>query len=262
MPHWLTEILDDEHPDLPWQPPSKLPTIGDLRDAIHRCALTLEGTVTPAVARMCFAKLVMAFEPGSKLSGEETKLRMAVWLEACGDMNDALWIDATTQAIQTLKWMPKPAEFRALVSHQLDQARKRRRRLEGMLEMARQPPRQAKFLPESDEVRTRGLRNSFRKVGDLFKAAQYERNLAAMEKREVEAWAIAGAEVATPAPRDLGPPAPYPPPEALPESLECRIELLRANIAFLRDMGIVDAIPPKERELAELEAAKTRGEAA
>ncbi len=46
---------------------------------------------------------------------------------------------------------------------------------------------------------------------------------------------------------------------------EAHISLLKDNIRFLRDMGIIDAIPPKERELAqalaEHESAKARGEA-
>ncbi len=167
-------------------------------------------------------------------------------MEACGDLNDALWIDATSQAIQTLKWMPKPAEFRAMVSHQLDKARKQKRRLEGLLEMARQPPRQTKFVPESEEVRTRGLRDSFRKVGDLYKAASYEWDLAKMESREMEEWAKAPDLV----PRPQPPASAMPPREPIPQSLESKIGLLQARIKFFRDMGMLDYVSQMERELA------------
>lgn len=39
----------------------------------------------------------------------------------------------------------------------------------------------------------------------------------------------------------------------IPRNREAQIELLKANIKFLRDMGIVDGIPAKERELTALE---------
>lgn len=240
---------------MPWQPPARLPPIGDIRAAMDRCDLTLLGHVSPAVARQCFAKLAMAFEPGTKLTGDETRLRMSVWMEACGDLNDALWIDATTQAIQSLKWMPKPAEFRALVAPQIDLARKRRRRLEAMEEAARRPPAAQPFVREPDEVRIRGMRDSFRKVGDMFKAAKYERMLARDEKREPEEWARA----------DIQPPSPSIAAATMPDlpkpSLEMRISLLKAAIAFQRDMGFGDIAEAKERELAALEA-QLRGEAA
>jgi len=253
LPHWLIEVLDDAHPDVPWKPPAKLPTPGDIRDAIQRCDLTLEGKVSSAVARMCFAKLVMAFESGSKLTGDETKLRMAVWVEACGDLNDALWLDATTEAIQTMKWMPKPAEFRALVAPQIDLARKRRRRLEAMADAARRPAQATAFVREPYEVRIRGMRDSFRKVGDLYKAASYERQLAGIEKRKPEAWATAEIVQNPPSVADKGPA--YVPP---PESLEAKMGLLKARIVFFRDMGMVDYVAQMERELAQLE----QGEAA
>lgn len=248
LPLWLSDILDEEHPDLPWQPPAKLPTLHDLRDAIQRCDLTLEGRVTAALAKQCFAKLLMAFEPNAKLSGDETRLRISVWIEACGDLNDALWLDATSQAIQTMKWMPKPAEFRALVSPQIDKARKRKERLRTMLDLLGKPVEKP-FVREPWAVRLRGMRDSFRKVGDTFKAAGYERDLAKEEGREPEAWAT--AEIVAPAPplsRSLNAPLPKP-------SLEMRIELLKANIVFLNDMGMVDVVAIKERELAELELA-------
>jgi hypothetical protein len=244
LPHWLSDILDEEHPDLPWQPPAKLPTPHDIRDAIQRCDLTLEGRSTVAHARLCFAKLVMAFEPGSKLSGEETKLRMAVWLEACGDLNDALWTDATSQAIQTMKWMPKPAEFRALVSGQIDQARKRKERLRKMLDAVGKPAAKP-FVRETDAERFRGMRDSFRKVGNLFKAAGYERDLARMEGRAPEAWAT--AEIVQPAPAaDERDPLYVPP----PPSREAKMGLLHARIRFFADMGMEDYVAQMERELA------------
>lgn len=250
MPHWLSDILDEEHPDLPWQPPAKLPTPHDIRDAIQRCDLTLEGRVTPAFARQCFAKLTMAFEPNTKLSGDDTRLRVAVWIEACGDLNDALWADATGQAIQTMKWMPKPAEFRAFVSPQINRALVRKDRLRKMQEMLANPVAKP-FVKESLTVRLRGMGDSFRRHGQEGKAAGYERELAAAEMRSPETWAtaaLAKAEIAASEPVSK-----LPPREPLPESPEVRLGLLKARIVFFRDMGMVDYVAQMERELAALE---------
>lgn len=231
---------------MPWQMPAKLPTPGDIREAITRCNRTLEGRVSSAFARQCFAKLVTAFEPNAKPSGDETRLRMAVWLEACGDLNDALWADATSEAIQTMKWMPKPSEFRAMVSPQLDRARTRKYRLEKMADAAAKGENKP-FVREPYEVRIRGMRDSFRKVGNIFKAAGYERDLARLEGRAPEEWATAPiVEQALP-PDVLAPPR-----EPLPESIEAKIGLLNARIKFFSDMGMADYVASMKRELADL----------
>jgi hypothetical protein len=247
LPLWLIDVLDEEHPDVGWQPPAKLPTVHDLRDAIARCNATIEGRVTPAFAKQCFAKMAMAFEPNTKLTGDETRLRLSVWLEACGDLNDALWADATGEAIRALKWMPKPSEFRELVASQLTKARQRRERLRKMLDGAAKPA-VVPFVKESATVRLRAMRDSFRKHGDDVKAASYERSLAMAENREAEGWAM--AEIVAP----TSPPAAKAPPrEPLPQSREATIGLLQARIRFFRDMGMLDYVSAMERELAELE---------
>lgn len=247
MPHWLSDILDEEHADLPWQPPAKLPTPHDIRDAIQRCDLTLEGRVTPAFARQCFAKLTMAFEPNTKLSGDDTRLRVAVWIEACGDLNDALWADATGQAIQTMKWMPKPAEFRSLVSPQLDRARKRKERLRKMQDLLANPVEKP-FVREPLPVRLRGMRDSHRKVGNTFKAASYERYLASVEDREPEDWAR--PELTPPPPPEVDKGPAYVPP---PRDPAMHLALLKSRIAFFNDMGMADYVAAMKRELAEIE---------
>lgn len=230
----------------------------DLRDAIRRCDLTLDGRASPAFVRQCLAKLLMAFEPNTKLSGDETKLRISVWLEACGDLNDSLWADATAQAIQTMKWMPKPAEFRALVAPQLDRARKRKDRLRTMLDLLANPIA-APFVKEPLAVRLRGMRDGYRKIGKEAKAADLERALAKEENRQPEAWAMAAIPL-EPQPADLTKPA-----AKLPEpSPEMKLALLKSRIEFFRDMGLLEYVERMEAELpaVEYEAAKARGEAA
>lgn len=128
----LADSLSLEHPDVPWQLPAALPLLADLKAGIA----TLEAQAAPVQqkhAAWCLAKLVMAFEPNTKLTAEETRLRLAVWLEANADLGDALWGEATLAAIQSSKWMPKPGEFRAFVAPKLAERAKRMTRCRAML---------------------------------------------------------------------------------------------------------------------------------
>lgn len=168
-----------------WALPKVLPSIADLRLGIH----ILENPVTtPKHAAGCLAKLMVAFEPNTKMSPEETKLRLAVWIEANGDLGDELWAEATRLAMRESKWMPKPSEFRALVGDQLTLRSSRLHRAKMMLQEAGRE-KDAPFAPEPEDVRIRALRDSWKRVGRMHKAAPYEIELAKREGREAENWA-------------------------------------------------------------------------
>lgn len=163
--------------------PEVLPETNDLRAALA----ILEAQAAPATPKhvaWCLAKLMMAFEPQTKLSGDETKLRAAVWVEACGDLGDELWSTATLAAIQTCKWMPKPAEFRALVAAKLDDRAKRLRRCREMLNGGRPKAEDRPALEAPtrlDRLRiTRGLYEKHNRPNDV---ARIDREIA----REVDA---------------------------------------------------------------------------
>lgn len=164
-----------------------LPPAAELRLALE--ILDGQGQTGERHAGYCLAKLVMAFEPNTRLTAEQTQLRLAVWLEANGDLGEELWSMATLAAIKGSQWMPKPAEFRKLVQARFDERQRRKERCRAMLDAmggkARQP-----FQREPVPVRVRGLRDAFRRVGNIAKAALYERQLAEIETREPEAWAV------------------------------------------------------------------------
>jgi hypothetical protein len=166
-----------------------MPAASEIRRLIGDCDQILGGQATPAFAKQCLAKLLVAFEPNTKLSADDMRLRAMVWLEACGDLSDALWAEATSEAIKGFKWMPKPSEFRELVEPRRVQAEKAKQKLQGMLTLHANPS--APFKAEPREVRVRGMRDSFRNVGMIGKAIGYERQLARLEKREIEEWAKA-----------------------------------------------------------------------
>jgi hypothetical protein len=106
----------------------------------------------------CLAALVIAFEPNTKLSAEATRLRFEVWKQANADLGDRLWRAATERAIASLRWMPKPAEFRDLVGPALEKRARERRRCEAMLAAhARRRNAPPPMPPATEEQRTREL---------------------------------------------------------------------------------------------------------
>lgn len=167
-----------------------MPPAAELKLALE--ILDGQGQTGERHAGFCLAKLVMAFEPNTKLTAEQTRLRLAVWLEANGDLGDELWSIATLAAIQGSQWMPKPAEFRKLVQARLDERQRRKERCRAMLD-ALGGKGQKPFQREPEPVRVRASRDAFRRIGNIARAALYERRLAEIETREPEAWALEGA---------------------------------------------------------------------
>lgn len=188
----LADSLALGHPDVPWTPPPTLPPAAELRLALE--ILDGQGQTGERHAGFCLARLVMAFEPNTRLTAEQTRLRLAVWLEANGDLGDELWSIATLGAIQGSQWMPKPAEFRKLVQGKLDERQRRKERCRAMLDaMGGKGPKP--FQREPEPVRVRTSRDVFRRLGNIVRAAHYERRLAELERRPPENWA---KEEATP----------------------------------------------------------------
>lgn len=220
----LADSLSLEHPDVPWAPPEVPPPTSDLRAALQ----ILEAQSAPATAKhvaWCLAKLMMAFEPATKLSGEETKLRAAVWLEACGDLGDELWSKATMAAIQSSKWMPRPAEFRALVDRQMAERGKRLQRCREMLNGTRAKAAQPSEQPIPTRIgRLQHTRAIYERMGRTADVERLDREIA-VENGEKPA-ASAAVEIPT------TPAGPYQP-----------------------------ADTPTNRRLAELAAAKREGRA-
>ena len=188
----LADSLSLGHPDVPWT----LPPAAELRLALE--ILDGQDRTGEAHAGFCLAKLVMAFEPNTKLTADQTRLRLAVWLEANGDLGEELWTIATLDAIRVSQWMPKPAEFRKLVQAKFEERQRRKERCRAMLDaVGGKGPKP--FQRESEPVRVRTSRDAFRRIGKITKAAFYERRLAEIETRAPEAWAVdAPAEGSTP----------------------------------------------------------------
>jgi hypothetical protein len=176
----LTDSLHRDHPDVPWSPPANLPPENELRKAVRICQQRLS-PVDPKVAGFCLAKLAIAYEANSKMEEDIAVLRTQVWLEVNGDLPQDLWEDATIETLRTSKWLPKPAEFRALVMRRFTTRQVELERALKLLDLKGKPleeqPVEAAPLPE----RYRQSARHWRKVGDIAKAEHFER---AAEKAE------------------------------------------------------------------------------
>jgi len=238
----LADALSLEHPDCVWSLPDTLPAASDLHTAVGLLS------TMPASSKhiaWCFAKLVMAFEPSNKLSAEETKLRVAVWTEACGDLGDDLWSKATLEAIRSSKWMPKPSELRAFVAVDLAERAKKLERCKAMLraqaDRARlEAPTTAQPMP-SPSAKLRELRrkrDNFQAVGQTFNAAWCERSLALQERRPEAQW-CADFFDANPTPTAQGAGS-QGPSSARPLSPEMRARTMRAVAKSARAQWMTD----------------------
>jgi hypothetical protein len=170
--------------------PAVLPSVSDLQTALE---ILEPKPVDREHLAFCFAKLMAGLEPTTKLTADDTRLRLSVWYETCADLGNELWSKATLLALQSSKWMPKPAEFRALVADKLADRSRKITRCRAMLAKQRQGDTAAGGKPagmlETPQERMRHTIARLRTMpGHFPRAVGYERDLAAMENREPEAW--------------------------------------------------------------------------
>jgi hypothetical protein len=163
-----------------WTLPANLPEVTDVRKALPILRKDLE-PAAPKDARWCLRKLAKSF--GLVLDDDATKR----WLAMNGKLPGDLWTKAT------LTWMqgdvaPMAEGFQTPVAAALEQRRTALARTEAILAKLTAPKPVAPFRPEPPEVRVRTLLKWALRSGDQAKAARYERELAAMENREPEAW--------------------------------------------------------------------------
>jgi len=177
----LRQAEQDDHPDVPWRPPAILPS----RDALEvaRALLTAEPADDRTIAS-CMAAMLIAFEPNTRLSPEATRLRMEVWRQATADLGSALWEEATEIALRSLKWMPRPAEFRDLVRRKLEVQLLRLSRCEQMLAAYDRPDDAPAPRPSSTrEQRLTELIAVYRKHNRPADVERLQRDLDALKQK-------------------------------------------------------------------------------
>lgn len=166
---------------------SPVPTVTDVRTGIAAIEYTLVPATRQQIAE-CVAKLAVGFN--FQQTKDEARARVEVWVEANGDLPHDLLVKGTKALLQSYQFgMPKPSNLREIIAADLADRRQQftyaRMLLEVACKRAAEPPRPR----EPVDVRIKGLRDSFRKIGKMRKAAGYERSLAEIEGREVAEWA-------------------------------------------------------------------------
>lgn len=171
-----------------WTPPSvRNPA------SVKRVAAELERGLQPT--RPQFLKWIC-----DKLSALPTQtnsgLNAAIWadnvIDTCGHYPEDLLQAACLELLRSKTFRPSPAEIVAVIEPRQAERKRMLDRANSLLApivTAEQP-----FVREPLDVRLRTLRDSYRKIGEVGKAAKYERELAGHEGREPEA----GAEVGIP----------------------------------------------------------------
>ncbi len=169
--------------DVPWTAPSVHNPA-----SVKRVSAELDRSLHPT--RPAFLKWIC-----DKLSALPTQtstgINAALWtdnvIDVCSDYPEDLLQSGCLELLRTKTFRPSPAEIVAVIEPKFAERKRMLDRARSMLApitKAEQP-----FVQEPREVRLRTMRDSFRKHGQPLKAAQYERELAAVENREPEEWA-------------------------------------------------------------------------
>lgn len=171
-----------------WQPPEVPPETAKLRAAVVELDQGLR-PATPGHMQWCINKLfVLPTRDGSAVTAA---FAADNFIDACGHFPDDLWSAGTLELLQTKTFRPSPAELVAAIGAKY---RERQRMLERVNLMLGGRPTEGQkkpFVREAEDVRLRALRDSLVKIGKMERAAVYERDLAAMENRSPEEWAVA-----------------------------------------------------------------------
>lgn len=192
LPASLQKALADpfafgNHPDVAWRLPEELPPLTDLQAGV-RLLEAKTARVTKTHAAFCLSKLVTGFNTG--WSDEQTMEQLSIWLEANGDLPNDLWSSATLNLLQSHKFgMPKPPHLRDAVEVEFRKRTTELRRAREMLDVVDEQRKPRAFEKDPPDARLRTLRDGLLKIGKRFRAAGYERDLAALEKREPDDWA-------------------------------------------------------------------------
>ena len=207
-------VLGGDAPD--WTLPTQLPPIAEVREALTALRADLEPT--PAKdARWCLAKMRQRFGIGT------SEIDAAAWLKALAAFPRSMIFEAVRIAVTDDK-RPTVEGFTqhpGLVRRRTDLAR-----AEAILAALMRPKPVATVKRPPADVRLRQVLAAAQRRGDAVTAAQWERELAAVEGREPEGWAVASIAPASPG---AAPTAPETQPSARNAAL-----LLRARATWWR----------------------------
>lgn len=181
----LRRLLADTLTGEAWKQPDVPPETSKLRAAL----IELERCILPASGKhvhLCVSKLaVLPTKDGSPI---DKALYTDNFVDACGEFPPDIWTTTCIELLKTAKWRPNPADFIAIAQRQLNQRQDMLFRVKQMLTFT--PALKAGFVQEPLEVRLRTIRDAHKRHGNLARAAAAELELALLEGRQPEEWAV------------------------------------------------------------------------
>ena len=182
---------------LTWTAPTKLPpdcTVGMLRDFVDRLAAAL--APAPADTIQACIKALAHGTAHKAASTKDWQYQTKLYARTLDDIPTDVWFEVTKELLKTYEWFPGTAAIAKRAEPILAERRKQLERARatlavfdgGQQQLSAPVATRATFQREPKEVRLRTLRNSLRRVGHHQRAAEHERELAALENREPESW--------------------------------------------------------------------------
>lgn len=178
-------MLADSLTGEPWKLPEVPPETTKLRTAKIELERCLVGAA-PKHMRDCVSKLaVLPTKDGNILN---FALYADNFIDACGDIPPDLWTTTCIELLKCKTFRPSPAEFIAIAQKQLNRRQDMLFRVKQMLTFT--PALKAGFVKEPLEVRLRTIRDTHKRLGNLARASSAEIELALLEGRQPQEWAI------------------------------------------------------------------------
>lgn len=181
----LLRLLADSLTGEPWKLPEVPPETTKLRTAKIELERCLVGA-GPKHMRDCVSKLaVLPTKDGNILN---FALYADNFIDACGDIPPDLWTAGCIELLKVKTFRPSPAELNAVVQKQLNRRQDMLFRVKQMLTFT--PALKAGFVKEPLEVRLATIRDTHKRLGNLARASAAEIELALLEGRQPQEWAI------------------------------------------------------------------------
>ena len=194
-----------------WILPAKPLALSEAREAVA----TIEGALIPADWTE-FETCMLAMSQNLAIPEAEAMewtARAKIYRAATDDIPADLLELGAMRCIKTQEFFPRVATWRKAIDPELQQRRRMLERARRCREQSAQPPVAAvAFVRESLEVRLKTMRDSWLNIGRKDRAYKHEIELAALEKRELAAWAIVERDAPSSSAASMSDRQPLPPP--------------------------------------------------
>jgi len=168
-----------------WSPPAVLPDVARVKAVVTELERGLRPTRPEFLKWICDKLSAL---PSQNANGVNAALWSDNVIDVCDGYPEDLLQSACLEVLKTRTFRPSPAEIMKVIEAKHSERVRMLARAKRLLPEAPKPAAAAVFVREPQETRLRTLATSLRKVGQHHRAAQHERELAALENREPESW--------------------------------------------------------------------------